>query len=152
MGINETFKVFKGAWWAYYELKRRQPKIPREERSTTRRVRRCDKKEHMALGQMLLSVGWRSPPEGTPPTAPPHEGGERKKTEQKQDHVCKRPHIALPPNEILQSEELEGSTRTCRNGQKKRHRRKKGRRMHKSATASDPTCRKHTVGNRIDQE
>ena len=27
------------------------------------------KKEHVALGQMLLSVGWRSPPEGTPPTA-----------------------------------------------------------------------------------
>jgi len=63
---------------------------------------------------------WRSPTEGTPPTAPPHEGGERKKTEQKQDRVCKIPHIALPPNEILHSEELEGSTKTCRNSLKKK--------------------------------
>ena len=68
---------------------------------------------------MVLSVGWRSPTEGTSPNAPPHEGGERKKTEQKQDHVCKMLHIALPPNEILHSEELEGSTKTCINSLKK---------------------------------
>ena len=88
---------------------------------------------------LLLSVGWGSPTEGTPPTAPPHEGGERKKTEQKQDRVCKIPHIALPPNEILHSEELEGSTKTCRNSLKKNvEDGKKGRRMHKISNRLRP--------------
>ena len=58
-------------------------------------------REHVALGQMLLSVGWRSPTEGNPPTAPPHEGGERKKTEQKQDHVRKRTTRRTPPERDL---------------------------------------------------
>ena len=50
--------------------------------------------------------------------------------------LVKRPHVALPPNEILHSEELKGSTRTYRNSLKKNVvDGKKGRRMHKIATA-----------------